>query len=190
MPKSRFLEKADKYLFDDTAMDKFTAAETSKLYRFREAFTLWINDPTKSELTIVEYLIKHHNISRTQAYRDMFDIKILLGNVTMARKEWERYRATTMINEGFALAKNAIDKLDILRADQMIKAGKAMAPVQKLSVVEPEETDWDKINVPNMEPVHDPKLIDENYSKKEVDEITAKLKRDLGLTVSDAEIVE
>lgn len=190
MAKSRFLEKADKYLFDDTALDKFSEAEASKLHRFREAFTFWINDPTKTELTIVEYLIKQHNISRTQAYRDMFDIKILLGSVTIARKEWERYRATTMINEGYELAKKAIDKLDILRADQMIKAGKAMAPVQKLSVVEPEETDWDKINIPNMEPVYDPKLIDEKFSKKEVDEMTAKLKRDLGLTVTDAEIVE
>lgn len=190
MGKSKFIIKADKYLFDsDQALVKLTPHEYEKLIRYRACFTHWLENSHLSDKDIVAYLIEHYDLSSSQAYRDIFDIKLLLGNVVKARKEWERYRATNMINEGFALAKDAKDKIDIMRAEAMIKAGKAMAPVQKLSIVEPDEVDWEHLQVPNFEPVYDPALITDDETLKNVEDVTEKLKRDLGL-ITDAEIVE
>lgn len=187
MAESKFIEKCQRYLFNrESELPDLTPGQMAKLERYETCFVFWLENSHLSENDIVFYLMEHHNVSKSQAWRDVFDIKILLGNVSKARKEWERYRANNMIAEGYKRVQEAQNALDVKIGEAMIKAGRAMADVHRLNKLDPEEMDWSKVNTPQVEPVYDPALIDTNMSISKINEVTRKLKQDLGL-IEDAE---
>ena len=107
MVKNDTLEVYRKYLFDNP--DKPLPTSTQKrLIRIRVGFTHWCEFPMKSDTQIRDFLISM-DISKSMAYYDIEIIKILLGNVKNAGKEWHRYRLIAMVEETFELAKEKKD---------------------------------------------------------------------------------
>jgi hypothetical protein len=80
----------------------FNEKEQGMILRFRGAFTKWLSDPHLRDIQMINYLVNEFGISRSQAYTDLNIIKSLIGNVTMAGKEFQRYRANEMILLGFS----------------------------------------------------------------------------------------
>lgn len=124
--KMNSFEKIQMYLFDtpDNIPDyhKLTPTEEKIKDRYANTFTYWINNPTLSENKVNVYIQNTFGLSYTAAFRDIHKIKILLGNVQNASKEWQRYKVIAILDKAFALAEKRKDqKSMILAADKLAK---------------------------------------------------------------------
>ena len=125
--KLTFIEKLQLYLFDDNnkipEWHKFKPKELEKKKRYSKVFTFWVDKPTLSEKKIVKFIMSEFGVCRSQAYVDMHWIKILLGNVTNAKKEWHRFKVIAILDKAYEIAekkKNAKDMINV--ANALIKA--------------------------------------------------------------------
>lgn len=138
--RKTFLEKIHTHLFADdrqTAM-VFTKPEQDMIIRYRAIFTKWLSDWHLSDKEMVTWLKNEFNIRSSAAYEDISQVKVLLGNVAVAGKEFQRFRATEMIMQAYTLANDAETKLEVARAEAIIKAAVAMAKIHKLGLKEDE----------------------------------------------------
>lgn len=192
MSEPRFLDTCREYFYLDKteAKEKLTPLQYEKLIRFEKAYTQWFDNPWWSETAVAKWMMDEYQISRAQAFRDVADIKFILNSVQEAKKEWERYKANTYIDEGFKLAKDAVDKIDVLKATAMIAAGKAKDPVNRLNKNDPDKIPWEKIQPLDMEPVNDVSLLKtKRKSPKELQAEIANMFKDLD-GIEEAEIID
>jgi hypothetical protein len=159
MPKSNFLIKAEDYFFRNKDGANLTPDELDKIRRFEFVFTDWLDKPEMSEPDIVTLIINQFGLTRAQAYREMYEIRLILGSVNVAAKEFQRYRANQMINNGYKKVAEAKNKLEVEMGKGMIMGGKAMADVNRLNKLDPEEIPFDKIIPPSFEPSADISLL-------------------------------
>lgn len=121
------------------------------------------------------------DISKAQAYRDIANVKICLGNIKAAGKEWQRYRANSILDEAY---KAAIDG-DSKQSKSLTLIANAMVKVNRLDVNEGEQIPWEEVIPQNFEPSSDPTVIGlkpiENLreriavlKKKYIDDITVE----------------
>lgn len=156
-----FLEKCNKYLFDDRSdlPVHFDADEQNMVIRYRDAYVHWIDKPHKSDRDMIEYIMEQHQVKDSQAYRDLVRIKILIGNVKSASKEFQRHTANYMIREGYKIAIDAQSLLEVKQAEAMIRAGQALVKINKLDKDEAENIPWDDIIPLDLEPSTDVSVI-------------------------------
>jgi hypothetical protein len=159
--ETSFIKKLHIHLFasKDEIPNLFTVKEQEMILRYRAAFTKWLTEPHLRDAQMVDYLVNKFGISRSQSYTDMNNIKILIGSVTMAGKEFQRYRANEMILLGFQLAEKAKNTLDVRKAMTLIKAGEVLAKVHKLEMNDPEPSKWEDIIPLELEPTTDVSVI-------------------------------
>ena len=179
--KDSFLEKIHTHLFasPEELPQVFDKAQQDIVIRFRAAFVKWLSEPHLRDIQIIDYLKNEYGVSDTQAYRDLPKIKSLIGNVTNAGKEFQRYRASEMILKGYETAKNAASHLDVKQAMAMIRAGEALVKVHKLDKEEMDNIPWGEIIPIELEPTTDVSVM--NRKKIEnLEELQAKLRRKYG----------
>lgn len=103
-----FFEKMQMHLFDDDhdlpARLMFTEQELQIRKRYMNVFSYWCEKPTLSDKKIVQYLITEFGLRKSQAYMDLYNIKVLLGNVRNAAKEWQRYKLIAMLDKAYEIA--------------------------------------------------------------------------------------
>jgi len=192
--RNTFIVKVEKHLFDDLDQlaEIFTPAQLDRLIMYRDIYTHWLAHPEKHEGQIAKSLISKYGRSQSQAYIDAGNIKKLLGNVSMAKKEFERYAAIKMTKEAYKLAKNAKDRLDVARAEAMAKAAKVLGEVNRLNKMDPQEIPYEEIIPPEFEPVYDVTLLNKP-TDIDVEKQTKKLKKKYGIIddkAEEAEIIE
>lgn len=170
MPKKKdtSLERMHKHLYSLDADHKLTPKELEQLTRYRDGYNVWMNQPMLAKKQIAAYLVQTYKIDKSQAYRDIQNLEILLGNVQLARKEWYRYTVIEMAKETYAMAKKKKDTVGMAAATE--KLGK----FTKLDKPEVDEIPWDDIIPPSWEPTADVSVI-ENIQP--VDDIEAYRKR-------------
>lgn len=152
MVSKKFFEKMQLYLFDDPKdLDKidFTEKELELKKRYMTVFTYWFDKPTLSEKKIIDFMIRDLGVARTQAYRDLHKIKILLGNVRNASKEWHRYKVIAMLDKAYELAELRNDAM------AMISAADKLAKYTQLDKEEGEKIPYDQIVPQSFEPTGD-----------------------------------
>lgn len=161
MESNSFIGKLHAHLFasEREIPNLFSAKEQEMILRYRAAFTKWLAEPHLRDIQMINYLVNEFSIKRSQAYNDLNNIKSLIGNVTMAGKEFQRYRANEMILQGFELAEKAKNSLDIRKAMALIKAGEALVKVHKLDANDPDPPKWDDIVPLELEPTTDVSVI-------------------------------
>jgi hypothetical protein len=161
MESNSFIGKLHAHLFaSEKEIPKlFNAKEQEMILRYRAAFTKWLAEPHLRDTQMINYLVNEFSIKRSQAYTDLNNVKSLIGNVTMAGKEFQRYRANEMILQGFELAEKAKNSLDIKKAMTLIKAGEALSKVHKLESNDPEPSRWEDIVPMELEPSTDVSVI-------------------------------
>lgn len=98
------IDIAHEHLFADH--DKMVAAglpETTirHLERLRDIYNFWVSFPSKRDRDIVAELRHRYGIGDTVAREDLRLIKVLLGDLQKASKDYHRYRFTTMINRAY-----------------------------------------------------------------------------------------
>lgn len=157
-----------------------------RLVRIRKAYTHWCEFPMKSEVEIRDFLVSE-GIQRSMAYYDLDIIKILLGNVKNAGKEWHRYRLIAMVEESYEMAR---DKLDVKGMALLIdKYGK----YTQQHIPDHEQIPYAQITNQPFEPTSDPTPLG-ILPDPEIDTKTQKMKEkyaeDIDDNIQDVEFVE
>jgi len=148
------LDKFHELMFSD--IDKLTELnqpEIQQLLRYRFAFTVLLEKPSTSDILLRDALMNQYNISMSQAYRDIANLKIVLPNVRNAGKEWIRYIVNEELKEAIQDAKTD-GKLK-----ERILAILGLAKYNKLDQDEAEEMPWDEIIPIDIEPTSDPTVL-------------------------------
>lgn len=189
--KDTLLEKLNDHLFceKDQLPVQFDKDEQEIALRLRESFVIWIEHPEYTDTDIINYIENNLNVSRPTAYRDLSRIKILLGNVNNAAKEFQRYTANNMVRMGYQEVMNGKKLTDIKRGLAMIRAGEALVKINKLdkdekmdfrfSDIIPLEIEFtDDVTVLGREPI------------KDVEALQEKLRKRYGAKIEDIEFEE
>ncbi len=147
---SEKFDKIQKSLFSPSDKPvQLSDKELETKRRWEKAFALWHANPHYSDKQIVRYLINECGIKQSAAYTDLIYIKMLLGCVKTASKEWYRHMVIEMARSAFVLAKAKQDPKGMaLAADKIGKYA-------KLDKDEPEQLPWDQLIPPEFEPSPD-----------------------------------
>jgi hypothetical protein len=154
MPKQSIIDKMNTLLFDPMPAET-PPHERAMLIRYRDAFTYWLDNPLNSDANIRDYLITNHKIEKSQAYRDIANIKLLLGNVRNAGKEWHRHRVNVLLEKAAAAAIEG----RTAEATALSKVATAFIKNNKLDLEDGEQLPFDEIIPPAFEPTSDPAAI-------------------------------
>ncbi len=119
-------EKIQMYLLED--VDKiplhhaFNLTELKLKKIYSGIFTYWIDRPTLSDKKIFNFIVNEYGFSRQTAYKYLNAVKILLGNVRNANKQWQRFKVIAMLDRAYEVAERRNDaKAMILAADRLGK---------------------------------------------------------------------
>lgn len=156
MPRKPALDKFKGVLFDNlNENEHLTPAERQQLKRYRACFTESLENPALTDRELRDFLMENHGISQTQAYVDISNVRILLGNVRNAGKEWVRYLVTEELKEVIKEAKAAGPK----KLMERIMALDKLAKYHRLDKEDAVEMPWDEIIPQPTEPTTDPRVI-------------------------------
>ena len=181
-------EKIQLYLFDDAdkipSYHEFTDAELKLKNRYARVFSFWIEKPTLSDKKIINYMIYEMGMSRSQAYRDIHNVKVLLGNVRNATKEWHRYKLIAMLDKAYEFAERNRD------AKGMIMAADKLGKYTQLDKEDTQKIPYDEIVPQPFEITDDVSVLGlkpiENLKEKQ-----RKMREKYGAAlIEDAEIVD
>jgi len=167
--------------------DKLDPVTQKLKTRYEHIFTIWLDDPAISESDMRKRIMTTFEVSYSQAHRDLESVKLMLGNVSVAAKEWQRYTATEMIKKGYSLVEKAESSLDVKRGLAMIKAGEAIGKVTKLDKDDVDPLPFEDIVPQSFEPTGDVTVL----GMKKIDnlkEVQMKMRRKLGL-IEDAKVI-
>ncbi|MDR2065436.1 MAG: hypothetical protein LBP85_07000 [Prevotellaceae bacterium] len=155
MPETKnIVDKMNELLFDSVT-ESVGEHEQQMIVRYRDAYTYWLENPLSSDSEIRDYLMSNYKISKSQSYRDIINIKLLLGNVREAGKEWHRHRVNFLLEKAAKMALEGQTK----EATAISKVAMALIKNNKLNIDEGEELPYDEIVPPAFEPVSDPAAI-------------------------------
>lgn len=173
--------------FDETK--HLTEAERIRLKRYRSAFTLSLENPSIPDTELCNFLIQEFGISRSQAYVDLGNIRVLLGNIKNAGKEWVRYLVNeelkSVIEEARDLGKKGLDK--------RINAAAVLARYNRLDKEDQPELPWEELVPQPIEPTSDPTVLKiKPLSNKEetIRKLYDKYKGDIEIEYTDYEEVK
>lgn len=142
MPLPNISDVALTHLF--TPMDKMLAAgvpevTAKRILRLRDAYNYWLNFPHKGDREIVGYLQKRYGIASSTSYEDLKLIKLLLGSLQKASKDYHRYRVLERLTRAYDMAAAKGDVTDMVRA--MDKYAKYV----RLDKEDVQDVDWNII---------------------------------------------
>ena len=135
------LEVVYEALFSPEEQQKLSEGDRAMIERLQDAYTTWISKPVMSDIAIRDYLMTKHSLSRSQAYKDIAIIKVLLGNVPLATKEFFRHKANFILDEAYAAATAGNDK----KAKALTKIAEAIVYNNRTNEDDGEKYPWDKI---------------------------------------------
>jgi hypothetical protein len=134
---------------------QLTDRDAKTLEMYREVFTYWYSNPMRSDSDIARYIRKNFKRSQTQSYRDIAAIKVLLGNVTNASKDWFRFKINSILDEAYDLAKTG----KVERANSLVKVALAITKNNRTDQNDGEQYPWEEILPQPFEPTLDPSVI-------------------------------
>lgn len=174
------LDKFRDVMFSDLDEMELSKDERAALKRYRAIFTLSLENPSIPDVELRDYLMSEHGISMRQAYRDIDNVRVLLGNVRNAGKEWVRY----IVNETMKKAIEDAKKMGNKGIKLMIMAADKLGKYNKLDREDAEELPWDEIIPQSIEPTSDPTVL----GVKKLENRDAEIRRLLEKYRDDIEI--
>ena len=151
--KMTLFDRLQLHLFDENdnipEHIRFSEKELEIKKRYVTVFTFWLDKPMLSDKKIIQFMTSNLGMSKTQAYRDIDKIKILLGNVRNANKEWQRYKLIAMLDKAYEMAEAARNSM------AMIKAAQVLGKYTQLDKEETAAIPYDEIVPQSFEPTGD-----------------------------------
>ncbi|WP_372772112.1 hypothetical protein [Mangrovibacterium sp.] len=192
MSRKNNLDKFRDVLFTDLRDEKMqdlTPVEQEQLKRYRFCFSYSLENPSIPDKVLRDYLMSEFQISESQAYRDIHNIRILLGNVRNAGKEWIRYLVNETLKEAIETAKSMGPK----RLKELIMAADKLGKYNRLDKEDALEIPWDDILPIPIEPTNDPTILKikplEN-KEAEIERLYKKYRGEIELEYIDYEEVK
>lgn len=155
MSKQTTLQKFNDVFFAEIDDSKLSKDEKNMMIRYRAIFTLSLERPSIQDVELRNFLMNEYGICQTQAYRDIADIRTLLGNVQNAGKEWVRY----MVNETLKKAIEDAKKMGSKGIKLMILAADKLGRYNRLDKDDTIEIPWEEIIPQTIEPTTDPTVL-------------------------------
>lgn len=185
MSRKANLDKFQEVMFADKAdLAHLTPVEQMQVVRYRFAFTVCLDSPSIEDNKLRDQLIAEFGISKSQAYRDIANIKIILPNIKAAGKEWIRYIVTEELKIAIQECKDAGE--DLMK--ERIMAIDKLAKYNKLDQDDGEELPWDDIIPIPIEPTNDVTVLGavplEN-AEEEIKKLYEKYKGDIEIEYVD-----
>ena len=137
MAKPNTLDLLHDHMFGESSV-QLTGKQKEQLRRYQSVFTVWLENPWMSDKALREFLVNTYGISVTQAYQDIKNVQILLGNVKRAAKEWYRYIANEMVKQAICDLDNSEKdvKSAFFRAKAKIAAAEALVKINRLNKID------------------------------------------------------
>ena len=156
MAKDTTFDRIQQQLFSDTESAAVVLSDKEIVIktRYQATFVHWLENPQRTDKQMVEYLVQNYDIEKSQAYLDIPRIKLMLGNVQNAAKEWHRYTVLEMLRKSYQLAEQQADP------NAMTRAADKIGKYTRLDQVEIEALPWNKMIPPNFEPSSDITILD------------------------------
>jgi hypothetical protein len=182
--KLSLFDRLQLHLFDDN--DKvpehlrFSEQELEIKKRYMTVFTFWLEKPMLSDKKIIQFMTMNLGMSKVQAWRDLAKIKVLLGNVQNANKEWQRFKLIAILDRALEIAEATKNSL------AMIKAAQILGKYTQLDKEESAAIPYDEIVPQNFEPTGDVSVLGINPIRN-LKERQKKLREKYGSTpIEDA----
>ncbi len=116
---------------------------------YEDIYARMRENPSLTDSQLTRMLRETHGRSRRQAYRDLANIKAMMGNVRQASREWHQYTFNEMIKRAY---QDALEKENIPAA---IQAASAYARFNQLDKPEAQTVDWGQLVPQSFEPTMD-----------------------------------
>lgn len=166
MSRKTNLDKFNDVLFKDfDEQQHLTLVERDQLKRYRATFTQSLVKPSIPDNQLRDFLISEFGISTSQAYRNIANVRILLGNVRNAVKEWIRYLVKETLKQAIE------DASDKRKLKERIMAAAMLAKYNRLDKEDIEKLPWDEIVPEGIEPTTDPTVLKIKPLKNKKEEI-------------------
>lgn len=138
--------------------------------RYMLYVTKMLEDPLVTDMSMIIYIKGLAGIEKSQAYRDLANVRSIVGNIKNATKEWHKY----MVIEGLKKAHQKASLTGNIIAEIMAldKLGKYC----KLDKEDEEVMPWDQIIPPEFEMSSDITVLDSKLAIKNVEERRIKLR--------------
>ncbi len=170
MSKPKTLQKYYDALFNPKATSVMSAKDAEKVKRYREIYSVWIENPALSRSQLKMYMEQNYpHLSESQIYRDLNDIYILLGNVQNASRAHIQFVVNESLLETISTLRGNIKK-----QKELILAIGMLAKYNKLDKDAPEPVDWSQMVDFVVEPSSDPSTLGIEPIEN-LDELKAKL---------------
>lgn len=168
MSDTRF-DKIQKAFFSDPeeAAKQLSPKEMELKRRYETGFTYWVNNPHLDIQQVVRFLRNEFGLSKSVAYEDVRRVKLMLGDVKMASKEWYRHLVIDMCLKASVIAKEDRD------SKAMIMAADKIGKYTKLDKDEVDPIPYERLIPPNFEPDPDVSIL----NLKPIDNIEEKRKK-------------
>ena len=169
-------------ILDDSV--PLTDLQREELTRIKDAYAYWLDKPMLAERDIRDYLVARYKMSKTQAYEDLTFVKLLLGNVTLAAKNWWRYKVNAILDA----ATRAAESGDTAKAKALQKIAESYIKNNRCDADDGERLPWEEIKPKDWSFSVDPAVAGVKVDPK-LRERAAALKKKY-LQEADAEEVE
>lgn len=123
MARKDTLDIINAALFDKEKQDKLAPADRELLERIQTTYSVWLDKPTLTDANIRDYIMVNFGLSRSKAYEQISLLKMLLGSVPQASKEFYRYKANYILDQAHAAAIAGNDR----KAKALTKIAEAIA---------------------------------------------------------------
>lgn len=178
--KMSLFDRLQLHLFDDN--DKipehlrFNQIELEVKKRYMTVFTFWLEKPMLSDKKIIQFMMTNLGVSKVQAWRDLAKIKVLLGNVQNANKEWQRFKVIAILDRALEIAETTKNSM------AMIKAAQILGKYTQLDKEETQPIPYDEIVPQSFEPTGDVSVLG-IQPMKDLKERQKKLREKYGSTL-------
>lgn len=156
MPGNDTYKYCEKHLFSDVDVmrrDKVPEAVISRIVRIRDLYSQWLQTPSLSDRAVVLRLCSSYGIRKSMAYEDVRLIKMLLGNINRASKDFHRWRVNAMIERAYAIAEQRKDTRG------MNAASMAYIKANNLDKADSNDINWDEILVQPFDITENPEVL-------------------------------
>lgn len=156
MAKRSTLEVCNEHLFSSVEIMQKNAISPQmidRVKRIRSAYTVWLDTPLKKDKEIRDLIMRQFGVSQSEAYEDIKIIKQLLGQFSIASKDWHRLRFNTMIQKAYERAE--------LKGNSMAMsiAADKYAKYNQLHIAEGDQLPFDMIVPQVFVPTSDPSVL-------------------------------
>lgn len=189
MPRRNSIDLIKSHLFsDDDDFQKLSKSDQQLLIQIRDCYTVWINNPTYTNVQMRDYLMHSYKIDQQKAYSIISKTTMILGSVEIASKNWIKFVIKDILQKAFLLA----EKDQLKKAEIYIKIAQTWAKAFNTASDDGEVLNAkEKLHIDNVIIVSNPSDIGIVLNGKERKDIQMMMKKyDIPADIIDIELID